>query len=694
MKMRMSLCMNKALSFRIWVVCILCMSTFCVYAQSDDQLISLGEVKVKSAQVVNKPDGKLIYPSEVQKSSSNSSYSLLQKLGLSNIRVDDVGKSVSVIDQRGSVQLRINGILADKADMLSLDPKSIVKIDFIDNPGVRYGDGVAYVINILTRRVASGYSCGTELTPLLTLMNGNGYVYGRWNIGKNELALSYIVDYRDLYGGRQEEQADYHLSDGSVHTITRNDVASRICSVDHNTKLTYSYADSTRLIFQTSLSGDFNCEPDNYNRKIITEAASSYVAEQKTSNKMHSPVLDIYYFQQFTPRQSFTFNTVGTYIGTRSSNSYDEGFPYQYDVDGKTVSSQTEAIYENKLKPFVLQTGLHYGQKFVHNTYNGDVISRSVMHHHRLYAFSEIKGSWSRLRYQIGAGISWLYYRQDEHQYRYSTFCPKLALTYHINDLWQLSYQFQSNERVSQIAMISDAMIRTNSMEWTRGNPDLKPNREFENTLRLAYTDVRLQAYLLGYHKSCIRPNMALYERTADDQFVYTQQNQRQINILNTMAYVSYWFVPDKLATTVQGGLFRCFNFGNNYTHCYTAYYTTADLQAYWKSFSFRAYADNGWRFLEGESRGYNGFDVALKATYAYKDWQFSLTWRLPFMKNYKIYETEVLNQNLHKLIAYRMIDAGNQVSLNITWRLSRGRKYQTVDRSINLKDSDTGIIH
>lgn len=432
MKMRMFLCMNKALSFRIWVVCILCMSTFCVYAQSDDQLISLGEVKVKSAQVVNKPDGKLIYPSEVQKSSSNSSYSLLQKLGLSNIRVDDVGKSVSVIDQRGSVQLRINGILADKADMLSLDPKSIVKIDFIDNPGVRYGDGVAYVINILTRRVASGYSCGAELTPLLTLLKGNSYVYGRWNIGKNELALSYIVDYRDLYGGRQEEQVDYHLSDGSVHTITRNDVASRICSVDHNTKLTYSYADSTRLIFQTSLSGDFNCEPDNYNRKIITEAASSYVAEQKTSNKMHSPVLDIYYFQQFTPRQSFTFNTVGTYIGTRSSNSYDEGFPYQYDVDGKTVSSQTEAIYENKLKPFVLQTGLHYGQKFVHNTYNGDVISRNVMHHHRLYAFSEIKGSWSRLRYQIGAGISWLYYRQDEHQYRYSTFCPKLALTYHI----------------------------------------------------------------------------------------------------------------------------------------------------------------------------------------------------------------------------------------------------------------------
>lgn len=127
---------------------------------------------------------------------------------------------------------------------------------------------------------------------------------------------------------------------------------------------------------------------------------------------MHSPVLDIYYFQQFTPRQSFTFNTVGTYIGTRSSNSYDEGFPYQYDVDGKTVSSQTEAIYENKLKPFVLQTGLHYGQKFVHNTYNGDVISRNVMHHHRLYAFRRLRVAG--VAYVIKLGLALVGYIIDK----------------------------------------------------------------------------------------------------------------------------------------------------------------------------------------------------------------------------------------------------------------------------------------
>ena len=35
--------------------------------------------------------------------------------------------------------------------MLSLDPKLVKNIDFIDNPGVRYGENIAYVIDIKTK---------------------------------------------------------------------------------------------------------------------------------------------------------------------------------------------------------------------------------------------------------------------------------------------------------------------------------------------------------------------------------------------------------------------------------------------------------------------------------------------------------------------------------------------------------------
>ena len=179
--------------------------------------------------------------------------------------------SISAIDQRGSVQIRINGIIADKAEMLSLDPKSIRKIDFIDNPGVRYGDGIAYVIDITTRRADNGYTLGTSLTQALTTRDGDYTVYGKWNTGKSELSLNYSFGYRDFKGIRTEETAHYHLNDGSIYTIQRNDLASRNRSLSNQMKLTYNLADSSRYVFQASLSGDFSHVPGDFSQKQIVD---------------------------------------------------------------------------------------------------------------------------------------------------------------------------------------------------------------------------------------------------------------------------------------------------------------------------------------------------------------------------------------------------------------------------------------
>ncbi|MFR6075678.1 TonB-dependent receptor, partial [Phocaeicola coprocola] len=571
--------------------------------------------------------------------------------------------------------------------------KSIRKIDFIDNPGVRYGDGVAYVIDITTRRATSGYTVGTFLSQSLNAENGNYTVYGKWNTGKSELSLNYDFGYKDFDGNRMEETAYYHLNGGSVYTIQRNDIASRSRRFNNRVKLTYNLADSTRYVFQASLSGDFSHVPGDFNRKSVIDGTEEYIAIQQDNSRTGSPVLDLYYFQQLTPRQSVTLNAVGTYIDTNSSTSYDEGSPYRYNVDGKTYSLMSEAIYENKLKPFTLSTGINYSQKYTNNTYTGDVSSLTLMHNNRFYLFSEIKGYWGKLRYSVGIGASYLHYRQQEHTYDYWTFCPKAALSYDFTNALQVSYNFQSNERTSRIAMISDAMIRTNSMEWTAGSPDLKPNRETYHTLRLSYSEARLQAYIEGFYKICHRPNMAVYERTADDQFIYTQRNQKEIDALQTAGYVNYWLLPDKLSVALYGGLFRCFNFGYDYTHCYTSYFLTGNVHAYLGNFSLQAYADNGWRFLEGESKGYNGNSILLKGSYQYKSYQFSLAWQLPLMQRYKMFETDILNCNLQKSTALYSTDICNLVSLTVTWRLHKGRKYRTVNKTIQLKDSDTGII-
>lgn len=663
------------------------------FAQNVDKSITLDEVTVRASKVVNKPDGMVIYPTDSQRQASTNGYSFLEKLTLPNLRVDNINHTISAIDNRGGVQLRINGIIVDKPEMTALDPKDILRIDFIDKPGVRYGESLAYVINIITRRNDSGYSIGTDITSAITTIQGDGMVYGKWNKGKSEWSVSYDINGGKSKGSNILQNANYTLTDGSIYTIERNDVETLRKYISHNAKLTYNWADSTATVFQTSLSGALNKTPDNYSIKEIIDGNHSYKATSRDGSKDLSPVLDIYFFRQLTPKQSIIANAVGTFISTKTNSFYDEGTPYIYNVDGKSASLLSEMIYENRLKPFTLSAGLNYRYKHTRNDYTGDATARTRMNDNKLYAFGEIKGSIKQFQYSLGTGVSYIHYTQNEHTYNFWTYRPKLTLTYNPSNELQMSYTFQMQERTSRIAMTSDAAIRTNSMEWTVGNPDLKPSRDMEHRLLVSYNTNRLQSFIEGYYKQCRRPNMAHYERTDDNRFIYTQINQKEIDVLNITAYAGYWILPEKLQVAANGGMYRCFNFGYDYTHCYTSWFYVGSITAYLGKFYLRGYIDNGTRFLEGESKSYNGAYSALQASYNLKNWQFSLTWANPLCSNYKSFENELLNSNLYKHSIGYYKDSGNCISLNIVWRLNRGRNHQSAEKRINLKDTDNGII-
>lgn len=663
------------------------------FAQNVDKSITLDEVTVRASKVVNKPDGMVIYPTDSQRQASTNGYSFLEKLTLPNLRVDNINHTISAIDNRGGVQLRINGIIVDKTEMTALDPKDILRIDFIDKPGVRYGESLAYVINIMTRRNDSGYSIGTDITSAITTIQGDGMVYGKWNKGKSEWSVSYDINGGKSKGSNILQNANYTLTDGSIYTIERNDVETLRKYISHNAKLTYNWADSTATVFQTSLSGALNKTPDNYSIKEIIDGNHSYKATSRDGSKDLSPVLDIYFFRQLTPKQSIIANAVGTFISTKTNSFYDEGTPYIYNVDGKSASLLSEMIYENRLKPFTLSAGLNYRYKHTRNDYTGDATARTRMNDNKLYAFGEIKGSIKQFQYSLGTGVSYIHYTQNEHTYNFWTYRPKLTLTYNPSNELQMSYTFQMQERTSRIAMTSDAAIRTNSMEWTVGNPELKPSRDMEHRLLVSYNTNRLQSFIEGYYKQCRRPNMAHYERTDDNRFIYTQINQKEIDVLNITAYAGYWLLPEKLQVAANGGMYRCFNFGYDYTHCYTSWFYVGSITAYLGKFYLRGYIDNGTRFLEGESKSYNGAYSALQASYNLKNWQFSLTWANPLCSNYKSFENELLNRNLYKHSIGYYKDSGNCISLNIVWRLNRGRNHQSAEKRINLKDTDNGIM-
>ena len=237
-----------------------------------NDFIALQEVVVKAARVVNKEDGKLIFPSDIQKQRSFSGFSLLGKLALPHIRVDEAGRSISATDHKGEVQIRINGILANIHDVQMLDVASIMSVDYIDSPGVRYGKNIAYVIDIHTRRASSGGSLGFNLTNALTTKLGSNDVYASVNRGKSQLNILYEQTYVDNKASEYNEDAQYLLHDGSEYQISRKIMNGATQNYGNTLQLKYNLADSALYVFQTTLTTDFCNQPYTSNEVWFSES--------------------------------------------------------------------------------------------------------------------------------------------------------------------------------------------------------------------------------------------------------------------------------------------------------------------------------------------------------------------------------------------------------------------------------------
>ena len=656
-----------------------------VHAQDIKEGETLQEVTVKGSKVVQRVDGQTIYPTRQQLESSTNGYSLLSKLTLPHLRIDPVMHTITALSNLGNVQVRINGIMASKEDLLALDMKAVQHIDYIDNPGVRYGEGIAYVVNIIVKKPVSGYDIGADLTNTLTAVNGDETVYGKFNYGKSEFGVNYSLGYQNFKGTGYEEQATYELESGEKRSILRQQLDGQNKSLNHNIQLTYSLSDSN-YVFQSKLSASRDIQPHRLWSKFDS-------FEDRSSSRTSSPALDLYFHRDFKRHQSLTANAVATYIKTDSHAEHNEGGNYAYNVTGKTYSLWTEAVYENRLKPFTLSLGAQYGQKYINNVYSGDANADNAMRSSTLYFFGQLKGRLGKLGYMGGLGVSTRYYRQAEWNDRFLLFRPKLTVAYPLARNLRAKYDFEVSQHVSQIALVSDVSIKQNAMETLVGNPEITPNRVTSHDLRLTYSTPRIMSELQGYWRLNANCNMEKYTRK-DGHFFQTQTNAgNECSFFFIQSYNRWEAIPEHLSITLYGGIYRFYNFTDNYRHTYTAFNGGASVEAYLGRWTLTAYADNGWIFMEGEHRGHQAPTWYLTASYQLKNITLSLYAQHPFCARPLTNKTEVLSRYIHKDITQHSRDFGNMLTLNITWHLSSGRKYRDIQRTMNHRDTETGIL-
>ena len=681
---------------RLILFSMLCMLVATIWAQDDGEQLSseksvtLDEVVVKGARSIQKVDGQWIYPTKQQIENSANGCSLLAKLTLPHIRVDEALNSITALTNLGAVQVRINDIIASREDLQTLDMQGIDHIEFIDNPGVRYGEGIAYVIDIKVKKPVSGYVVGAQLTNTLTTVNGSESLFGKINHGRSEFALSYDLDFHNFKGAEYDERAAYELESGDIASIHRYSQKKQSKNLSHNAQLTYSLSDSN-YVFQAKFLGSSDIQPQRRNAKMAINKAPY---DERSFSRSSSPSLDVYFHQDFHRHQSLTANVVGTYIKTIGDTEDNESSAYHYNTDGRTYSLWSEAIYENRLKPFTVSAGAQYGQRYSHNIYQGDVDAVNDMHTSSLYIFSQLKGHLGKLSFMGGLGASRRYYRQGDAAQDLWFFRPKLTVSYPLTNRLKVKYDFEISQHTSQIALVSNVSIKQNAMETILGNPDIHPNRVISHQLKLSYSTPRFTSELQGYCRLNPHCNMEKYIRQ-DDHFYQTQTNaDNECSFFYIDTYNQWDIIPEKLSATVYGGIYRFFNYGEDYTHIYTSFNGGCSFQAYLGRWTLGAYADNGWNFMEGEHRGHQAPAWYITCNYRMNEtFAISLYAQHPFCQHPLTNKTEVVSRYVQKEISQHCRDYGNMLTLKLTYRLDHGRKYRDIQRSMNHSDTETGIL-
>ena len=667
-------------------------------AQTDfpNDSVQLEEVVIKGARVVNHTDGKLIFPSEEMTNSASSGYTLLKMLPLPNVKVDDINETVSAANSlMGNVQVRINDVEATTADIQSMQPKEVEKVELIDRPGVRYGENVGIVLNIITRKVTSGYVVGASgtLVPKADMVKGNAYTKN--NSGNNELSLNYSGYYRHSNGMNEVEHAEYLMADNKYSKVERNtnDIINR--NTMHDIQARYSWINADGSAFLTTLSTSIDNNPRDFRKTDVAYSDGRNTSETiDNSEKTVSPLLDLYFKTQLGKSQSLIANATGSYTHTDYAYLFiTDDKSFGYNTLGKTWSLKSEAMYENRMKPFTLSAGLRYAQKYIDNDYSGDATLVSQIHSSNIYAFSQIQGSLWKIGYMVGLGLSREYYRQGETMYDRVWLRPKLNLSLPLSQHIRLNYTLTSAPASSKLQNMSGMSIITNGMEYSEGNPELIMARRDDHTLTLSYQSPRLYTQLMTFFRHNAHPAMQHVYRTEDNRFVKTFLEGRRIDLLMLQSYTNYDIIPQHLNAYVSAEMLNIWNDGQNYSHRLTSFNFNIGLTAWLGNWTIMATMDNGYHFMENEYESRNIFSDFVSVSYKYKNITAGLFCQNMFKRNAKIEEVENHNRLAHKLLIAHNHNTSSAIGIKLTWKLSEGRNFKGIDRDTNsLKDTETGV--
>lgn len=666
----------------------------------EDASQELGEVTVTASARISSADRKLVFPNKKQVSASNNGVDMLRHLMLPRLRVNALDGSVAMSDG-GSVQLCINGRKATKEEVTALLPEEIIRVEFQEDPGLRYGDAGA-VVNYIVRRYEMGGSVGYNGSQSLKSGFGNHNLTGKVNFKKSEISFYYGNRLQFFNGIWYDKQETFTFADGSRYHRNQHAVGSKKKNLQQWGAVTYNLQETDKYMLNATLGFSHYNDPDLWMRgKLYTEEYPNSVTDRTEWDHYRNfiPYLDLYFQKNLKHRQFLALNVVGTYINTRNRSSYTELLneepvvDYYSGVRGKKYSLIAEGIYEKSFKDKSrLSAGIRHTQGYTDNEYSGTLQYASQMKQADTYAYAQYNGKWGKLNYRLGMGLTRSWFQQiGQEDYETYSLNPRLNLTYAINEQWSLSLNgnvYTMNPSLSQLSAVEQL---TDSLQSERGNPNLKPYSFYRSTFRLNYSKGKWDVGLRNQYN--LRDNVIMpHIYRENNKFVHSYANHSDFRdwTVGLDARVGMLWDVLQLSGSIESR--KYWSNGIDYRHTQHSIGWDVAATFMYKNFtaSFAFQHNSDFFFGEWLSTGEEAHLIDLQ--YRWKRLNVGLRMLNPFQKDYKRSE-EDWNKYAGYSYQYHIDDVARMICLTLSWNLSFGRDYKSGGKKMQNSDTDAGVL-
>lgn len=669
-------------------------------------------VTVEAARVVEKVDRQIIFPTKEQVKTASNGYDLLDNLSLPTIIVNRAERKVLSL-KGGDVQIRINDVKASMQDVLALQPDEVTKVEFINVPGLKYGDSnLDAVINYQVRRRYAGYVGGVSTMQGTKAGFNNSDGYFKYNVKKSEFSINYSFSYRSVEERSYESLGTYHLSTGE--TLHRNYLGydSPFLYTTNNVQLGYNLSELDKYTLNVRLNFYNHNSPVRGMNQLYQESGKANQYLQNNRKMLEQiPSLDIYYSLNMPHDQNLALNLVGTYIGTdyqyrmreyTFNKSPDESVKnapltdYSYDATGRKRSLIGEGTYSKSWKQMALSVGGQYNISHTDNIYVGSSNADTELKYSNLYLFTQLQGQQKWFSYQVGVGATRSSIHQGENGYSKWLFRPQVTLQAKASDRLSFKWSSKITSDIPSLSDLSELRQYSNSFEARDGNSGLKPFTGYNNTLSASWNIPLMSVYLEGnwtYYDKPIATSI-LPEKREDGSYLFVSKpkNQKSHDYKHLLLTPEVHLIKDHLDLNLMCEYQNVKTKGLDYSHEFNYFSYGAEIRYMTGNWNIGYGAYKVEKSFWGEKTNGGEPTSNLAVTYSYKNWQFGVLGLFVFYPHGCVYKDELFNKYVQQKNKVRLADQGNMLVFAASFNFSHGRRYHTGSRKLNNSDRDNGI--